>query len=153
MRGRKPRPTYLKVISGVRKGRINQHEAKAPPGMPSPPEFLSPEALEEWHRIGPALYAAGLLTPLDRGVFAVYCTAVGRWQQAEKALAEAGGLVVPSTSNNHASLANPLLHIANRAAADAVKFGSEFGLTPSSRSRVVAQPPPAEADPSDKYFD
>jgi P27 family predicted phage terminase small subunit len=156
MRGPKPRPTFLKVVKGARPARINKNEAKPPRGIPTPPEFLSPEAVEEWHRLAPALHQAGLLTLVDRAMFACFCQSVGRWRQAEEALAAAGaehGLLIPSGSNNGYRIPHPLLGIANRAMADAVRYGSEFGLSPSSRSRVTANPPPPDdTDPASEYF-
>jgi P27 family predicted phage terminase small subunit len=156
MRGPKPRPTHLKLVKGARPARINKNEPKPPPGIPTPPPFLLPEAVEEWHSLAPALYQAGLLTPIDRAVFAAFCQSVGRWIQAEKALAEAGaghGLLIASSSNNGYRIPHPLLHIANRAMADSVRYGAEFGLSPSSRSRVTAKPPPPDdTDPASEYF-
>lgn len=68
----------------------------------------------------------GLLTELDRVALACYCTAYGRWVQAERALecmAEEdpanGGLTITTTSGN--VIQNPLVGIANKARADALR--------------------------------
>jgi phage terminase small subunit len=43
-----------------------------------PPE-LGPVARQEWDRIVPHLAAADRVSPLDRGVLAVYCVAYAAW--------------------------------------------------------------------------
>jgi P27 family predicted phage terminase small subunit len=54
---------------------------------------------------------------------------------------------------NGTAVQNPLIGIANKAAADMVRYASEFGMTPSARSRVHADTTAAEAaDPAKKYF-
>ena len=42
---------------------------------------------------------------------------------------------------------NPLVGITRRAALDMVRFAAELGITPSSRTRVVALPTPDEENP------
>ena len=73
--------------------------------------------------------------------------------QAERALmrlAEAdkatGGLLIKTSNGN--AIQNPLVGIANKAAADMVRYAAEFGMTPSARSRIKAegQTPGDEAD-------
>jgi P27 family predicted phage terminase small subunit len=70
--------------------------------------------------------------------FAAYCAAYGRWRLAEEMLAGAELLVDGSAGNR---VPNPLIKIAQQAARDLIKFGNEFGLTPSSRARVRAGVP------------
>jgi P27 family predicted phage terminase small subunit len=80
---------------------------------------------------------------LDVNLFAAYCEAFGRWQQAETMLAEmaerdpeTGALTIKTLAGNR--MFNPLLQIARNAAADMLKFASEFGLSPVARTRVEA---------------
>lgn len=156
-RGRKPAPNYLKLVKNVRKGRINKAEAAPPPVLPEPPDHLGPEALAEWNRIALDLHKAGLLTTIDRAILAAYATAWGRLERAERALAAdalkdpvTGGLTVITKSGN--VIQHPMLGIARRAAHDVARFAAELGMTPSSRSRVVAKPPPPDDDEAAKYF-
>ena len=49
MRGRRPKPTHLKLITGnPGKRAINLREPKPVPKMPEPPTALSAEARQEW---------------------------------------------------------------------------------------------------------
>jgi phage terminase small subunit len=77
--GRKPLPTYLKVVKNVKKNRINRAEAVLPPALPMPPEHLMDEAKVEWGRVAHDLYEAGLLTKIDRAALAGYCQIYARW--------------------------------------------------------------------------
>lgn len=153
MRGRKPKPTLLKLIEGNRgKRRINRSEARPRLEMPSVPSHLSREAKLEWGRVCRALYDAGLLSRLDRAILAAYCTSYARWIEAERIVAEAGSLIVQTA--NGFNVQHPAIGISRRAAADMAKYAGELGMTPSSRSRVTAVPPPVPPnDPASKYLD
>jgi P27 family predicted phage terminase small subunit len=156
--GKKPLPTFLKLVKGAPKDRINQKEAVPPKGMPTPPKHLSDVARAEWDRIARDLYDIGILTKVDGATLAAYCQAYGRWQQAEELLAEyaernpsAKGLVVATKSGN--IIHNPLLGVANKAMGDMVRFATDLGITPSARSRVAATPPVrGKDDPAAEYF-
>ena len=156
--GRRPKPTHLKLVTGNPGRRpLPVGEARLALALPSVPLHLLPDAVTEWDRVAQELFTAGLLASLDRAVLAAYCQAYARWAQAERALAEMGrrdqltnGLMLKTTGGN--AIQNPLVGIANKAAADMVRYAAEFGMTPSSRTRIQAAPPPGQSDPSEKYF-
>jgi P27 family predicted phage terminase small subunit len=106
---------------------------------PSPPAHLSEYAKQEWARVSGELHRLGLLTVLDETSFACYCQSYGLWRMAEEKLANED-LVSPGSERN--TVANPLQKIAAQAARDVVRFGNEFGLSPSARVRVAAGMPP-----------
>ena len=138
MRGRKPKPTKLKKLEGVRTDRINKAEPEPGPGKVTCPGFLSKEAKAEWRRIAPELTRLGLLTPLDRAAFAAYCASYARWVKVEMMLLDKGVLVKGAKGQ---MIVSPLLWISTSAMKQMLKFGVEFGLTPSSRSRLVGMAP------------
>jgi P27 family predicted phage terminase small subunit len=152
-RGPKPRPTRLKLLAGTaRRHRLNDREPQPEIGCPDPPLHLTPPARDEWDRVTARMRPLGILTDLDRGVLAAYCQAHGRWVAAERALAGMAardqvteGLMIRTTSGN--VIHNPLVGAANKAMADMVRYAAELGMTPSSRSRVVAGPEAADDDP------
>jgi P27 family predicted phage terminase small subunit len=102
--------------------------------------------MHEWHRVGPELWRLGLLTVLHEMSFACYCSAYATWRLAEELLSRED-LMVPGERHG---VANPLLKIAAQAARDLIRFGAEFGLTPSARARVTAGMPPG---PPSKFGD
>lgn len=133
-RGRKPTPTALKVVRGNPGRRpLNQDEPKPRVRVPAPPRHLSDEAKREWRRVGRQLADAGLVTALDRAALAGYCQAWGRWVEAEELLKRHGMLV---KSPNGYPMMSPYLNVANRAMEQLRLLLTEFGMSPSSRSRV-----------------
>lgn len=158
MKGRRPKPTHLKLVTGnPGKRRINRAEPKLAQLIPNPPPELTAEAQEEWLRVAPRLLAAGIITAIDRTALAAYCQAYGRWILAERALAEMArrdqtmhGLIIRTTNGN--PIHNPLVSIASKAMSDMVRYASEFGMTPSGRSRITANYHDAEHDDPDDHF-
>lgn len=157
--GRKPKPTHLKLVTGnPGKRPLPKAEAKVVPALPSPPPHLADEAKVEWGRVSEDLFKVGLLSHIDRAALAAYCQAYGRWVQAERAIAEmakrdqlTGGLMIKTTNGN--AIQNPLVGTANKAAADMVRFAAEFGMTPSARSRINAEPTSQDGrEPAATYF-
>ena len=139
MRGRKPKPTRLKLIQGnPGKRPINGREPKPPGSLPSCPAHLSPTAKTEWKRLARSLNRIGMLTEIDRAAMAAYCQAYGRWVEAERKLAETPALLKTPAGYVQAS---PWLGIANKQLELMAKFMAELGLTPSSRSRLAIQVP------------
>lgn len=148
MRGRKPIPTELRVLrNNPGKRAINADEPKPRVLMPVPPVSMKGEALEEWKRRAPQLVTLGLLTELDTPAFIGYCRSWGRYVDAE-AKVEKVGEVVSAPSGY--PIQNPYRAIANKALEQCKTFWAEFGMTPSSRSRVKvgkgSAPPASKLD-------
>ena len=134
--GPKPVPTHLKILAGNPGHRpLSTNEAKPLPGRPTCPRHLSPEAKTEWRRMVRELEPLGLLTSLDRAALAAYCQAWARWAEAEEALRRHGMLV---KSPSGYPMVSPYLSVANKALNQVRLLLGEFGLSPSSRSRVTA---------------
>ena len=149
MRGRKPKPTAIKVLAGNPGRRpVNQAEPRfhVPERTPSPPAFLSDSAAEVWRDLGKLLRDAGLFTVVDRYALAMFCAVAARWMEAERKLQQAGAVI---TSEAGGMYQNPWLHVANKAWGQMRQMLSEFGLTPAERSRlktVVADEEPTLAE-------
>ena len=147
--GSKPIPTALKLLRGNPGRRpLNDREPKAAPKLPSPPAELSDAAKKEWWRTGRKLLAAGIVTELDASAFAAYCQSYARWLEAQAVLAKTAMLV---KNKQGFLMANPLLRVARDAQEQFTKILSEFGMTPSSRSRVHANAP-KDADPFEAFL-
>jgi P27 family predicted phage terminase small subunit len=146
MRGRKPLPTKFKILTGnPGKQKLPKGEPEPPLDMPSPPDHLDAYALEEWKKLAPGLNAMGVLTSVDGATFAAYCVSVARWRHAEEELnkvrAKRGTLAALLIKNQTGDwVQNPLIRISARAADEFVKYGAEFGLSPSSRARLAVDP-------------
>ena len=134
-RGRKPKPTGLKLASGnPGKRSLNLAEAKPLCELPDPPEHLDGRAKREWARAGRELERCGLITRIDRAALAAYCQAYSIWQFASVKLKRSRMVI---NSPNGYPIQNPWLAIVNRAREDIRRWCNEFGMTPSSRSRAA----------------
>ena len=141
MAGRKPLPTHLKMVRGtLQKCRMNSDEPSPNPEIPAAPPHLSPEAREEWNRLAEELYDLGILSAIDRAALAAYCQAYGRWVEAEELLRNIDGTMkLTETTSNGNIIQNPLVGIANESLELMHKYLTEFGMSPSSRTRVSAK--------------
>lgn len=138
MAGRKPLPTGLKLLKGTAQNcRLNPSEPRPPVVAPEPPKFLGEVARQEWENKAPVLMRMGVLSEGDDAALAAYCQAFERFVEAETKIRQSG-LLIKTTGGN--VIQNPLIGVANRAMEIMHKFLTEFGLTPSSRSRIVAVP-------------
>lgn len=154
MRGRKPKPTALKMLSGnPGRRKLNQRE----PVMPAtdaadlPPVELSNDLVagSEWMRLAPMLRASRTVTDADRGSLIAVCQQWSRYLEANGNVAKAG-MVVKSPSGY--PMPNPYIGIANKALGNCVKLWAELGLTPSSRSRVSATEAPREQSSLSRFL-
>lgn len=144
-RGRKPKPTALKELEGnPGKRDLNFFEPKPEKIAPRCPTWLENEAKKEWKRSSKELETLGILTQVDMAAFAGYCQAYARWKEAEEFITKHGTIVkTPSgywQQVPQVSIAQSYLKIMNR-------FCEQFGLTPSSRSRIVSEKISSGDDP------
>ena len=151
MRGRKPKPTMLKLLSGnPGKRKLNKEEPIAA-GIPGCPEFLDAVAKEEWNRCVKVLAEMGVLTKADRAALAGYCVAYSRWVEAE-ALVKRYGMIVKSPEKGF-PMKSPYLTVADQALESRRKLMVEFGMTPSSRSRLKMSDSNSAGDAFDLFME
>jgi P27 family predicted phage terminase small subunit len=168
MRGRKPLPTHLKLVTGNPGRRpLELNEPRPQPALPTVPEHLSDEAKVEWGRLAHELHELGILTRIDRASLAAYCQAYADWAEAEANLRRYGKMItspkrtvtrrrrdgseVTETSGGY-PMQSPFLAMRNKALELMHKFAIEFGMSPSSRSRVSVKTPGEADDPAHKYI-
>jgi len=151
MRGRKPKPTVLKLLDGnPGKRPLNDQEPHPAQGIPNRPDWLDTEDQAEWDRVMAELSEMGLLTLADRAALAAYCTAWSRWVQAEDMVRKFGTIV--KSPEKGFPMKSPYLSIADQALETMRKLMVEFGLTPSSRSRIRVPPGGDEVDELDRFL-
>jgi P27 family predicted phage terminase small subunit len=134
-RGPPPKPSKLKKLQGThRKDRAAPRELDAKPGVPTMPAWLNAEARAEWKRIVPQLDALKILSDIDGAMLADYCTAHALAVNATKKYQREGLTVkVNGQLQKH-----PAVKIAQEARSQAARLAAEFGLSPSSRTRISA---------------
>ena len=134
--GRKPKLTAMKLLEGNPGGRkLNKREPKANSGIPVCPNWLLPEAKNEWKRLAKKLHQMGILTVSDRTTFAAYCQSYARWREANEHLEHEGSVCY---TKNGFEQPSAWVGIANTNQKLMMQAAAEFGLTPSVRSRLVA---------------
>lgn len=124
-RGPKAKPTALKILEGCKPYRINFDEPKYAPSSDVAPDWLEGLALEHWNELAPILSDSRILTVGDRAALAVLCDDYGRLRAD------------PCDSKARDRYRRMLV---------------EFGLTPSSRSRIKV-PPKTPGDDLDNFLE
>lgn len=135
-RGRKPIPTAIKILEGnPGKRPLNTKEPRPEHIAPACPKWLDQEAKREWRRLAPKLTQMGVLTTVDRAAFAGYCQSYARWKENEEFISKNGSLVrTPSGYWQQI----PQVSIAQQYLKQMGRYAEQFGLTPASRSRLIA---------------
>jgi len=126
----KPKPTALKILEGnPGKRPLPKNEPKPDLALMPCPEYLKDDdiAYGEWNRIVPELYKIGLLTKIDKVALELYCSQYSIYRKSFELIKDKS---VASVDKRRASQAT-------REAAKIIKtVAVEFGMTPSSRSRI-----------------
>jgi P27 family predicted phage terminase small subunit len=150
MAGRKPLPTHLKIVKGTaRPHRINRDEARPAVSVPAPSDHLDAKAKTKFAEVSELLARHGLMTALDGAAIERYAIVWCRWIDAE-AEVKRRGTVVKTVGGN--IIQNPFLAIANRAMLQLAQIETEFGLTPSSRTRIRVGAPPQQTDEFEEFL-
>lgn len=162
--GRKAIPANVHLLRGnpSKKSMSELANAGGQPAVkaqaPACPDFLTPDAKQEWKRIANDLAVLGIVSKLDRGELAVYCQAWADWKHARKMIAdlkESG--FVEQTPSGYKQM-SAWMQVANRAEDRMRTAGASFGLNPSARQRLDVRPPQGELFPNEqketaaKYF-
>ena len=129
---------------------MNDQEAqpKVKDGFPPAPSYLKKRSKAEWRRMGKRLFDAGLLTELDETALAAYCQAFSQWVEANEQIQEHGATIWTAQGGLARS---PWVGIASEAWKEMTRMLGEFGMMPSSRSRVKVEKKAPESD-LDEWF-
>lgn len=150
MKGPRPLPTNLKLLRRDRSHHAANRDEPKPPAcehVPTAPNYLNRRAKAEWRRMAKELHVLGLLTKIDLGGLAGYCAAYADFAEANYQMRDHPEELV--LHGEKGSYMNPILSVKASAMKQMKAFLTEFGMTPSSRSRVKATPPATE----DKFAD
>lgn len=133
-RGTKPTPRNLKLVRGnPNKQPINEQEPQPAIKVPKPPAFLNAVAKRHFTATAIQLAALGIMTEIDRDALAIYAQAFATWREAVLKVGETGA-VYKTTAGN--IIQHPHFGVANKASEQMRKMLAEFGMTPSSRTRI-----------------
>lgn len=128
MRGRRPKPTALKRVTGNPGGRrLPDHELQ-PEGKAVMPKYLRGIAARLWKEYAPQLDALGTLTAVDSAQFAVWCSLAADFERRPSEMC--------------ASKIAKMIDLAGR-----------FGMDASSRARLgTGDGKHKDKDPAEEFF-
>lgn len=129
---RRNKPTALRVLQG-NPGKREINDAEPVPDVVEdlkPPTGLDRYGKESWKRNAPVLQRLNLLTEADIDALMAYCMAYSRWRRANIALKS-----VKPDEDNYRQIAVT----AEKAEQSMRLLAGEFGMTPSSRSRLKVE--------------
>lgn len=152
-RGRPRKPTELKLLEG---SRVRPHDRNAeapkwelPDGVPAPPEWLWPLAREEWIRLAPEMHKKGMLTSASMAAFQSYCQSYAEWRGALEVVKNANEMVSEGRAGIETVAA--MVRVMREANKEMRGWMSEFGMTPSTRTKAHADKPAEPEDPAQKW--
>jgi len=155
MRGRPPIPTAVQEAKGAyRKNpqRRRTNEPTAPAGRPEMPKNLKPHAKKAWTQTVQALETMGILSSADWASLEIYAEAYQQFKECQASIAQKGTAIWSTNKNGfECAMKNPDVAVMAEAVKTLFKVWSEFGLTPSARTRVAVTGEKKQ-DPLDELF-
>jgi P27 family predicted phage terminase small subunit len=149
--GRPPKPTALKILAG-NPGKRRLNDAEPEPVLLedlTPPECLDTWGKQFWNDIAPRLQRIRVLSDLDAVLLEM---AAERWSLYKRAVQALNENITEETKAN-GRVAKPEVAIAKGALDGCRAILQEFGIGPSSRTRVTKLPEPWGVDePDGKFF-
>lgn len=115
MRGRKPKPTKLKIMEGKPGHRPLPENEPIPVGVAEMPKWLTADAQVVWQELAPEAITIGTLTSYDADQFGMLCTELAEYRKEPGAVKTTAKTLI-------------------------TKLFAEFGKGPSARARIVVKP-------------
>lgn len=157
MRGRRPKPTNLKVIQGNPGRRpLNPREPKPPAGAGEPPGHLSAAARQFWPGMAQRLEGMGVLTDADTYALERLAECYAEIIDLQRVIDEEGRTYQTTTygkegDSNTMHRQRPEVAMLSDADRRFKGYLVEFGLTPAARCKVQTSAE-EEADPLQDYI-
>ncbi len=151
--GRPRTPSGVKAAQGTdRKDHLPKNEPRPQTVRPTCPAWLDKAAKSCWKELVPQLEGMGVLTKIDRNALTRYCRTWSRWKAAEQSIEKHGSTIEITTQNGPSVKTRPEVYIAASLAAQLARLETEFGMTPSARTRIEATPPEEHGDDKARFF-
>jgi P27 family predicted phage terminase small subunit len=140
VRGRKPMPPELKVVSGMRHDRVNERAPIPDEGRAKPPRGLSPPQRRIFRLVVDELARMGVRCGPDTLIIESLAGMVD-WKRRASAKLELGGAWGPGARGGE--VATPAWRVFRDANREIARLSAELGLSPTARNRVMTGPEPA----------
>lgn len=154
LRGPAPTPTAVLQARNSWRATANRREPVPELGIPECPAWLDPEAKQVWDQVVPRLEAMGVLSLIDGHALGRYCVLFARWIKAEQFIQRYGSSypITDKHGRPKCFLPFPEVAIAAKLSQELGRLEAQFGLTPSSRSRITVLRGRQEVAASDSSF-
>lgn len=136
-RGPKPKPTKLLVAAWRVAQRAGEPQPDALPVVPPAPPDFDADGARLWQSTAEMLHRAGILAETDLASLEDLISAQIEEAEMTAAICKAGLLVRGRDGSKHR---NPLLMERNKVRQRIDRLRAEFGMTPSSRTRIRTEP-------------
>lgn len=145
-RGPKPTPTVLLTLRGSTvPGRRGAGDEPVAAGLPDAPEWLSDDAAAIWDGLLPVLAEMDILGRCDAAALAQYCDAMARFIVVQAWLTAHGDTYSTTDEGGNVRWQNyPQVQQYHKLAEMTRRLEAEFGMTPSARTSVKVNKPPAD---------
>ena len=144
---RHPQSTASMIATGqakVHPERINRNEPKPPDGAPSKPEHLDLIASEAWDHVVALFDHMGIMNKADGTLIELYAITYSGYRQALESVRKTGQVLVMRVDETKGIKMevrrNPYSVELHKYMDRLTKLLGEMGLTPSSRTRIAANP-------------
>ncbi|MCP3852926.1 MAG: phage terminase small subunit P27 family, partial [Gammaproteobacteria bacterium] len=97
------------------------------------PVGMSADAKKHWKQVSKQLKEAGILTNLDITALMIYCETYAQWKDATDKISTHGAVV---KGKDGYPIRSPYLYVAQKGFEQMKSMLTEFGMTPSSRTKV-----------------
>ena len=154
-RGPAPTPTPVLKLRGTFKKHRSRNEPQPENTPPDCPDWLDDQAKEAWAQLIPQLQHMGVLSRIDGNALTRYCQFWSRWKKAELFLQKNGECYPLKDESGKVKCLQqfPQVAIASKLGAQLTRLEAEFGMTPSSRSRIQSSnDDDAEEDPLAEFL-
>lgn len=132
-RGPAPKPTALRILHGDRPGRINTREPQFGIGTPKAPFWIRKESRRYFRELVRTLEPGRLLTPADSYSLGLLADAICRYVEARDAVE-----AIKVDGRDGGKVRDPALTAETHARGDVHRLMMQFGLTPASRTSLIA---------------
>ena len=136
---KRPIPSNIRQFTGGKRGadaiakEKNLRAVEPSVEIPPAPEGMTDEGKAHWVDTATKLAGMRVMSKADTDALHMYIESWLRWNEATDMVRQSG-LIIRSPKNY--PIQNPALAIANKAQEQCLKILTEFGLTPSSRTKI-----------------
>ena len=129
---------------------LNGPQQPTPESLRTPPKHLSREAAAIWRKQIEPLLESRVITVIDASMFADLCQLEADYLHMSSLVREKGFLI-DSAREDGAQVKNPGWQICRDMLQHINTMRRDFGMSPVSRSKIEASPPPDEGSELDEF--